>query len=160
MIGDLEAKKIMNGLECLGVLRCDSHPCAAVHFLEFVLNLTAQLLHDGHAGRRYVVDKHGDFEIARGKQFHDVREMFANLVLAGSVLWIIGLNFDGPAIAGQQEMMSGFFVRKAHGLVAPFHHLAMMIVGLCLIILLLRAGRECQGEQCYENYAFHDAPSF
>ncbi len=140
VVGYLEAKELMNRLQRLGILGRDFHSGAAVHLFKCVINLVAQFFHDGDAGRRYTVNEQGDVEIASREHFYDMREMFANLVLAGAVLWIIRLNLDGTAVGGEQEMVSGFFMRKAHGLVAAFHHFAVMVIGLGWIIFLLSAG--------------------
>lgn len=118
VVGDLEAEKGVDGLEGFGIGGSDLDFGAARSIGVEIANLVAELGHPRRAGRRGVVDEHGDVEIAGGETLGDVGEVHANFVTSGGVLGVVGGDFDGAAGFVQAEMVRGGFVGETHGVVS------------------------------------------
>jgi len=70
-----------------------------------VLNSAMQSRHRWDAGRRRVMDEHGDIKIACREHLSHVRKVHPNVVTGGVVLRIIHVDVDRPAMLQQDEMV-------------------------------------------------------
>ena len=118
VVGDLEAKEGMDGLEGFGIGGSNLDFGATRGVGVEVANLVSEFGHHRRAGRRGVVDEVGDVEVAGGETFRDVGEVQADVVPGGGVFGIVGGDVDGAAGFVQTEMVRGGFVGETHGVVS------------------------------------------
>src|SRR5208337_2658264 len=96
-------------------------------FLESVSDFVLEAFHFWHAGRRGVVDKHGDVKIASGEGVSDVGEMGADGVAASGVVRIVDFDLDGTSVGLEQEVVSCGRLGETHALFAAVIHLGMVM---------------------------------
>src|SRR6516164_2273647 len=100
--------------------------------------------HFGDAWRGFGVDFVGIGEIALGECFGDVLEVHADVVAAGRIGGIVGLDLDDSSRFCEGEVMGGFGLVEAHYLGAACVH------GCGVVWLLLSgSGCTCKEEQAY-----------
>ncbi len=90
--------------------------------------------HFGDAWRRFGVDFVGVCEVALGEGFRDVLEVHADVVAAGCVGGIVGLDLDDAAGFCESEVMGGFGLVEAHYVGAAGVHGGVVV----LLLLLAR----------------------
>jgi hypothetical protein len=150
----------VNRLNGVGIGCGDPDDRARGRFAVFITNLVAELGHLRRAGRRRVVNKHGNVEVASGEALYDMREMHANLVAGGGVFGIVGGDVDGAAGFIQQEMVSGGLVGEAHSMVAAGGNAVVVrrsVLGGGRRSLLGRLGDAKRNDENYVDHGRLDA---
>ena len=129
MVTDLKAKKFVYCGEGIGVLGEDADAGTAARIFQRVMNVVAELFHGRGAGRILGVDKHWSGKITGGKHFYDVSEVGADFIASRGILGGVRFDFDGAAIAVEEEVVSRFVVGKAHDMIAALDD-ALVLAGL------------------------------
>ena len=129
---DLEFQELVNCFKRVGISGRDLNHRAAIGLFEFVTDLRLEPCHDLTSRRCFLVNEHGNLEVAFAEHDRDVPQMTANLITAFSVLRIVRFNLYRAAISRQQEMMGCFRVIETHVFIATHVHLVDLFLCLCV----------------------------
>ena len=126
MFLDLEAEKIVDRFDRVGIGRVDFDLSAEFGAFGRVRNLPLKTLHGLHPGRVGGMDEHRNGKVAVAEHAGNRAQMIANCFLAGGIRGIVGVDFNGAAVSQEMKMMAGHLVTEAHALVASVIHGVVM----------------------------------
>jgi hypothetical protein len=114
MVANLEDQELVDGLQCVGIVRLDLDPGTTRRLLQRVDDRFALLFHHRDAGRHGVMDEHRNLEVICAEHGCDVDEVSSDLISGGGVLLILHVHLDNAAIGSQLKTMPGRLQREAH----------------------------------------------
>ena len=106
MVPDLEAKEIVNGGKCLGVMGRNSQLCTPSSVFGIVRDFILQPLHYLYARWCGRMNEHRDGKIALPKPTRDHRQVTTNSALGSGIRGLVALDFDRTAIGEKVKVMS------------------------------------------------------
>ena len=122
MILDLKFQKVVHGLDRIGIVADDTDLRTAGRVTDQVVDLVIRPFHRFCPWRHCIMNEHRNRKVPIRELCRDHIQMFANGLLAFSIVWIVAGNFDRSAIRKEMKVMRRLLVTEPHGLVATSIH--------------------------------------
>ena len=98
MVTNLKDQELVDGLQCLGIVRLYLDPGTTGCLLQRVGDCLALFFHHWDAGRHGVMDEHRNLEIICAEHGCDVDEVSPDLISGCGVLLIVHVHLDNAAV--------------------------------------------------------------